>query len=168
MNRNRPEKDSNEPPSKTQLKREMLELQALGESLIDMPESELATLPLPDQLLSAVRDAKNMNKRGALHRQKQFIGKVMRTIDAEPLREALAHKQVQARVAVARMHRIEDWRERLIRDGDTALEKLIDENPGADRQHIRQLIRSAIAERKRAAPPKAFRLLFRYLDELMP
>ncbi len=167
MNRNRPEKDQTEPPSKSQLKREMLELQELGESLIDMPESELAKLALPDQLLDAVLDAKKMSKRGALHRQKQFIGKVMRRIDATPLREALAQRENRARAAAARFHVVEQWRDRLIREGDTALEKFIDEKPAADRQHIRQLIRSAAAERKRDVPPRASRQLFRYIDELM-
>lgn len=167
MKQDRPDDQPDLRPSKSQLKRDMLELQRLGESLIDMPESELATLPLPDQLIGAVLDAKKMTKRGALHRQKQYIGKVMRTIDPTPIREALEQKQDHARAAVARMHRIENWRDQLIRDGDTALEKLIAENPEADRQRIRQLIRSANAERERGAPPKAYRLLFRCIDELI-
>lgn len=160
MNRKKPGKDPTEPPSKTQLKREMLELQELGESLIDLPESELAELALPDRLLSAVRDAKKMSKRGALHRQKQFIGKVMRTIDATPLREALVQRENRARTAVARLHIVEKWRDRLLGEGDAALKEFIDEQPAADRQHIRQLVRSASAERKRDAPPRASRLLF--------
>ncbi len=167
MTRDRPTKDDDERPSKTQLKREMLELQALGDSLIEMNDSEIAELPLPDQLLAAVRDAKLMTKRGALHRQKQYIGKLMRTFDATPIREALAQRQIRARAAKLRFHMVETWRDQLIREGDTALARLVDQKPAADRQRIRQLIRTAAAELKRGAPPRAARQLFRYIDELM-
>lgn len=154
-------------PSKTQLKREMLELQALGESLIGLGDSQLAALPVPQQLLDAIRDARKMKKRGALHRQKQYIGKLMRDIDAEPIRAELAKMQARARAAAARFHTVEDWRDRLVGEGDTALEQLVAKYPQADRQHLRRLMRDAATERSNNKPPKAARQLFRYINELM-
>ena len=154
-------------PSKSQLKREMLELQSLGESLIDFGDGELAELPLPDSLVEAIHDARRMKKRGALHRQKQLIGKLMRNVDAQPIREALAKKQAQARVATARFHRAEEWRDRLVRDGDAAMERLVADYPAADRQHLRRLMRDAAAERKAGKAPRASRQLFRYINELL-
>ncbi len=154
-------------PSKTQLKREMLELQALGEKLIGLSDNDLAQLPVPPELLEAIHEARRMRKRGALYRQKQFIGKLMRDIDAEPIRAGLDRIQNRARLAAARFHTVERWRDRLLDEGDTALAKLLDEYPGADRQHLRRLIRDAIGERGRDAPPRAARQLFRYLDDLL-
>ena len=154
-------------PSKTQLKREANELQALGEALIPLPDTELAAIPVPAKLLDAIRAARRMNKRGALHRQKQFIGKIMRRIDAEPIREYMQRRDDRAREAVARFHRAEAWRDRLLDTGDDALADLLEDRPDADRQHLRRLMRDAAEERRREAPPRAARQLFRYLEQLM-
>ena len=154
-------------PSKTQLKREANELQALGEALIPLPDSELAAIPVPSDLLDAIRAARRMNKRGALHRQKQYIGKLMRQIDAAHIREYMQRRDDRARDAAARFHRAESWRDRLVEAGDDALADLLSEYPDADRQHLRRLMRDAAEERRREAPPRAARQLFRYLDGLM-
>ncbi|MBT8132453.1 MAG: DUF615 domain-containing protein [Gammaproteobacteria bacterium] len=145
----------------------MHELQALGERLITMKDSFVAALPIPDELLQAIRDARLMNKRGALHRQKQLIGKLMRQVDAEPIRLALEKLKDQARIDAARFHIVENWRDRLLREGDTALEKLLTDYPDADRQHLRQIMRDAARERERNLPPKSARKLFRYIKDLM-
>lgn len=154
-------------PSKTQLKREMLELQQLGEHLIALGDSELAAIPVPANLLEAIHDARKMKKHGALYRQKQFIGKLMRDIDAEPIRQALAKIQDRARATAARFHTVESWRDRLVHEGDAAFALLLEKYPQADRQHLRRLMRDAAAERAKNKPPKAARQLFRYLNELM-
>lgn len=159
--------DPEDKPSKTQRKREMQRLQALGESLIDLPDSELTAIPVPDVLLEAVRAARRMQKRGALHRQKQYIGRVMREIDAEPISEYMAGRDDRARLAAARFHDVEGWRDRLIAAGDEALEALLARYPGADRQHLRRLMRDAAREREHEAAPRAARELFRYLNSLM-
>lgn len=156
-----------EKPSKTQRKREMQQLQALGESLLDLPDNELRSIPVPESLLEAIRAARRMNKRGALHRQKQYIGRIMREIDAAPIEQYMAGRDDRARLAVARFHDLERWRDRLIAAGDAALEALLTEHPDADRQHLRRLMREAASERQREAPPRAARELFRYLDGLI-
>ena len=77
-------------PSKSAKKREFLALQKLGEDLIDLKESDLRTMGLDDDLLAAVLEARKIKSRGALRRQKQFIGKIMRQVDPEPIRAAMA------------------------------------------------------------------------------
>lgn len=159
--------DDADRPSKTQQKKEMLRLQALGETLIDLPDSELVAIPVPQKLLDAIREARNTRKRGALHRQKQYIGRIMREIDAAPISEYMAHRDERARNDVARFHRAEQWRDRLIEQGDHALAEWLETCPDTDRQHLRQLIRQAREERSREAPPAAARKLFRYLAGLL-
>lgn len=153
--------------SKSQLKREAHELQALGEELVKLPAAKLAKVPLPDDLNNAVEQARRMKARGAYKRQLQYIGKLMRNIDAEPIRQALNALKDNSARETARLHRLEHWRDRLIEEGDTALAELLAEQPQTDRQHLRQLIRNADKERKQNKPPKAARELFRCLRELI-
>ncbi|NND59219.1 MAG: DUF615 domain-containing protein [Gammaproteobacteria bacterium] len=159
--------DKADRPSKTQLKREMLRLQAMGEQLIDLPDNELATIGIPERLHEAIREARRTRKRGALHRQKQYIGRVMREIDASAIDEYLAQREERARANNARFHKAEQWRDRLIDDGDPALAELLEICPNADRQHLRQLIRQARSERQREVAPAAARKLFRYVADLL-
>lgn len=153
--------------SKSQLKRESQALQALGEELVKLPPQKLATLPLPDNLAEAIRMARTITAHGGYKRQLQYIGKLMRQIDAEPIEQAMQEIRESSVQATARLHRLEQWRDRLIEGGDTALAELLDENPGADRQHLRQLIRNAQKEKQLNKPPRAARELFRYLREIL-
>ena len=77
-------------PSKSAKKREYLALQKLGEELIGLREADILALPLDDDLRAAVLDARRMKARGALRRQRQYIGRLMRHADAESIRRALA------------------------------------------------------------------------------
>jgi ribosome-associated protein len=76
-------------PSKSARKREYLALQKLGEDLITLRESELLSMPLDEDLLEAVQEARRIKAHGALRRQKQYIGKLMRHVDPEPINAAL-------------------------------------------------------------------------------
>lgn len=128
-------------PSKTALKKQMHELQAVGEKLLDLPAARLASVPLPDPLREAVMLARKMHRFGALNRQKQFIGKLMRQIDAQPIREALAAIE-QEGLAEKHSHQLcEMWRDRLLNEGDPALESFLEKYPDSDRQQLRQIIR---------------------------
>ena len=128
-------------PSKTALKKQMHELQALGEQLLDLPAARLASVPMPDALREAVMLARKMHKFGALNRQKQYIGKLMRRIDAQPIREALT-AIAQEGLAEKHTHKLcENWRDRLLSEGDPALESFLEKYPGSDRQRLRQIIR---------------------------
>lgn len=152
--------------SKSQLKRESHALQSMGEELVKLPAAKLAKIPMPDELAEAVALARKIKARGGLKRQLQYIGKVMRNIDAEPIEQALANLKDAAGKEAAKFHRLEQWRDRLVEEGDTALGELLDAFPEADRQHLRQLIRNAQREAAKHKPPKSAREIFRYLRGL--
>jgi len=152
--------------SKSQLKRESHALQAMGEELVELPAAKLAKIPMPDELAEAVSLARKIKARGGRKRQLQYIGKVMRSIDAEPIAQALDELKNAAGKEAAKFHRLEQWRDRLVAEGDAALGELLDEFPGADRQHLRQLVRNAQREVASNKAPKAAREIFRYLRDL--
>jgi len=153
--------------SKSQLKRESHALQAMGEELVELPAAKLAKIPLPDELADAIALARRIKQRGGRKRQLQYIGKLMRKIDPEPIQLALEGLKLDSARETAQLHKLEQWRDRLVAEGDAALGKLLDDYPQADRQHLRQLVRNAQREAKQNKPPKSAREIFRYLRELM-
>lgn len=155
-----------ETPSKTRRKREAEALQELGEELLALRRDSLTRLPLPEELREAIAQAKRMHQRGALRRQRQFIGKLMRKIDAAPIREALEKLRAPDLRQTRLLHAAEAWRDRLLREGDRTIGELLAEFPAADTQRVRQLLRQAQRERQRGAAPRAARELFRYLRAL--
>jgi ribosome-associated protein len=156
-----------EPPSKSERKRQSTELQDLGEALIGLSQAELDALPLPEVLRDAVMLARRITAHGGLYRQKQYIGKLMRKIDAEPIRAALEAKRDRERVAAVRFRRTEQWRDRLVREGAPALEQLQRElGDRADTRVLSSLVDRARAEQELKGPPHATRELFRTLKEL--
>lgn len=150
--------------SKTKRKQEMTALQSLGVKLVELPESQIAEMPLGDKLRDAVLDAKRITSHEARRRQLQYIGRLMREIDAAPLRERLEAITGHSAQAAAQHRRLEAWRERLLAD-DGALTAFAAEHPGADLQALRTLIRNTRKEQKEAKPPRAFRELFRLIKE---
>ncbi len=155
-------------PSRSQNRREALEVLALAEKLVALTETQLAKLPVPEALLPHIREAKRITAHIAHKRQLAYLAKQMRREDEdalEALRDALDENGEAARREVAAMHRVENWRERLLADGDAALAELLDEYPHADRQRLRQLVRNTLDERKRNKPPHAFRELYRELRD---
>ena len=153
--------------SKSQRKREAHALQELGASLVKLNKSALQQIPLPVDIHAAIMEAQHMRQHGALKRQLQYIGKLMRQCDIEPIRTAYDKVTHSYREDVQQHHQLEQWRDRLLANGDQSLEALLREYPAADRQHIRQLVRSANKETASAKPPKAARELFRYLRQLL-
>lgn len=153
-------------PSRAQLKREVEALQRLGEELITLPDTQLAQLPLPDRLRDAVEFARRITSHGALKRQRQYIGKLMRDIDPAPIRARLDEFRNADRLGRARFQQTERWRDRLIAEGDAALTEFLARHPEADRQQLRQLMRAASDEARLGQPPKAARALFRYIQSL--
>ena len=154
-------------PSKSAVKREMTALQELGTRLTKLPEAQLKQIPIDDeQLLDAIMLARRLHARGGLRRQLQFVGKLMRTIDPSPIEDALARIDGQHEEQKARFHQLEILRDRLLQDGDKGLTELLAIHPGADRQHVRQLVRAHQAELKNKKPATSARKLFRYLREL--
>jgi len=157
-------------PSRSQNRREALEVLSLGEKLVALTEAQLAKLPVPESLLPHIRECKRITAHIAHKRQLAYLAKQMRREDddvLEAIRDALDEDGEAARREVAAMHRVEAWRERLLADGDAALAQLLDEYPSADRQHLRALVRSALDEKRKNKPPRAFRELYRALRELI-
>ena len=143
----------------------MLDLQSLGAALVALPESQLNGLGLQSPLLDAVMEAKRITSHEAKRRQLQYVGRLMREVDPEPIRAALAAVEGSSAQAAAAHRRLEALRERLLAD-DAALTRFALEHPGADLQELRALIRNARREQKEGKPPRAFRELFRVLKAL--
>jgi ribosome-associated protein len=148
--------------SRTKKKHYVEELQKLGAALVALPPVQLDALALPAPLLKAVLEAQRITSREALRRQLQYIGKIMRNVDPEPVRAAIAAVEGRSASARALQKRLEHWRDRLIGD-DGALTAFAGEHPGADLQALRTLIRNARKELAENKPPRAQRELFRVL-----
>ena len=143
----------------------MLELQVLGVALVALPEGQLQAMRLDPDLLAALLEAKRIKSHEAKRRQMQYIGRLMRDVDAAPIRARMAEIEGSSAQATARHRRLEAWRERLIED-DEALTAFAAEHPGADLQALRALIRNARKEASLGKPPRAYRELFRVLKEI--
>jgi len=156
-------------PSKTRRKAEMHALQDMGEALVLLEPKRLAELAaevaLPERLCEAIREARSITAWGGRKRQLQFVGKLMRDVDPEPIRRRLGLWAHGHDVDTARQHALEQWRERLIAEPE-ALDALSAEYPRLDRPRFRALITKARDERGRAQPPHAYRELFRELKSL--
>jgi ribosome-associated protein len=158
--------DSAVPPvSKTKRKKEMHELQALGTELVELAESQINDLQIPDRLRDAVLAAKRIKSHEARRRQMQYIGRLMRDVDAAPIREQLDVLVGHSAQDAARHRRLEALREKLLANDD-ALTAYVAQHAEADLQALRTLIRNARREQKEGKPPRAFRELFRLLKSL--
>jgi len=164
------EQDDNgatERPSKSAAKRAAHAVQELGETLLRLSEAELEALDLPEPLRDALRSARGIRSRGAALRQRQYIGKLMRAVDRQPLRAALDALRERAARETERFRRTEHWRERLIAEGEPALAELARWRADIDLDEWRRRVSAARAERARAgAGGAAGRELFRALRTL--
>lgn len=157
-------------PSRSQQRREALEVLELARRLSELTPQQVARLPVPERLIPHIDETRRITSHVAHKRQLQFLAKQMRREDDETLeaiRDAMDANGHAAREEAAMLHRAEQWRDRLIADGDAALGELLAAYPHADRQHLRQLARNAHEERLKNKPPHAYRELFRELRELL-
>ena len=166
MRDHEPETDpENDEPSRSQKRREALDVLKLAHALVELSEAQLAHVPLSDELRDEVLRARAISQQIARKRQTQFLAKQLRRREdeLEPIRAILDHNRDHARMQTAIVHRVETWRDRLIAEGDDALTEFLQNFPQGDRQHLRQLARQARAEREANKPPQAQRELFRAL-----
>lgn len=157
-------------PSRSEQRRDALDVLKLAGTLTELSDNQLSHVPLSDDLRSEVARARAVTQQIARKRQTQFLAKQMRKLDdaeLDAIRAALEHDKDRARRETAALHRLEQWRERLIAEGDEALNALLAEFPDADRQQLRQLARQARVERDANKPLHAYRELFRLLRELV-
>lgn len=151
--------------SKSQRKRDMDALQDLGKKLTTYSVVRLRKVPMSDNLREALAEMARLTANGARARQLQYIGRLMRSEEVEPIRAALDVIEGKSHAEVARIHRLEKLRERFLED-ETLLTEIGDEFPDADLHRLRQLRRNALKERAENKPPKAYREIFQLLKEL--
>ena len=158
-------------PSKTQRKAAMHDLQALGEALVELDDRRLneiaAEAELPERLVDAIVAARSITAWGGRKRQLQYVGKLMRDVNADPIRHRLDAWAHGRSIDTAHQHALERWRERLLAE-PAALDLLAAEFPTLDRPRFRALIARAATERQKGQPPHAYRELFRELKALGP
>ena len=158
--------DDDLPLSKTKRKQAMEELQALGEELVALAADQVKRIDIPDDLRSAIVEAQRMTKHDeAKRRQMQYIGKLMRSVDVEPIRAALALVRGESAGETAKLHRLERLRADFLAD-EKAVHEIAQRYPGVDLQHLRSLRRAALKEQEQNKPPRSYRALFQRLKEL--
>ncbi|MGH1461067.1 MAG: ribosome biogenesis factor YjgA [Neptuniibacter sp.] len=152
--------------SKTEVKRQMHALQELGLRLTKLNKDQLDKLQLSDSLRTAVDDYHRIKSNSAKKRHLQYIGKVIRNQDPEEIEHGIGLFEAGHQAHTQVFHKLERWRDRLINEGNSALQEYVTEYPESDIQHIRQLVRNAQKELKLEKPPAAARKLFKYLREI--
>ena len=150
--------------SKSELKRQATHLQDLGRRLAALNSRILAEIDLPPGVRDAVTDYQRFSSHGARRRQLQFIGKLMRDVDVEPINATLDRLDGTSAAARYEFHQLEVWRKRLLEDTQ-ALTDYLAEHPTTDRQRLRQHIRNVHKAKDETAKKTASRALFRLLRE---
>lgn len=152
--------------SRTQKKQRALRLQRLGEQLVALPPEQAATIPMPEELATAVAEAREMHKHGARRRQLQYVGALMRELDPEPIESALASLTRGDRQEVRQFKQVEAWRDALLAgDGAVDMEAICAACPDLEIGRLENLVAEARAAKAAPAKRKAARRLFRYLKE---
>jgi ribosome-associated protein len=152
--------------SKSQKKRDCHELQRISDRLLELKHDELALIDLPAELEDAIKETQRIHSNSALKRQRQYLGKIMRSCDSEAIERQLKRVLHRNDTNTAQFKKLEKWRDRLIDNDKAALGEIIEEFPDVDRHHVHNLVRQATKEFKEQKPPAAARKLFRYLREL--
>jgi len=152
-------------PSKTKQKEAMHELRDLGAELVELSVGQLKRINVPENIFDAVRECQKITAHGARRRQIQYLGKLMRGVDDEPIRAGLALLRGESSAETARLHRLERFRVRLLED-EAVLSEIAALWPSVDLQHLRTLRRNALKEKENNKPPKNFRAIFQILQEL--
>ena len=154
------------PPSKTQRKQQMEDLQSLGEELVALSSDRVKKIDIPENLREAVAAAQRMTRPDeARRRQMQYIGKIMRSVEVDPIRAALALVRGESASETAKLHRLEQLRTALLAD-EKVLHEIATQYPTIDLQHLRSLRRSALKEHEQNKPPRSYRAIFQLLKEL--
>ncbi len=148
--------------SKTKRKQQMIELQDMGEELVELSKDALKKIPMSDELREAIKEYQRIPTHGAHRRQMQYIGKIMRNEDTAPIVEKLKQLKGSSTAATALLHRIERYRNEMIAT-DEAITRFLGNFPSVDAQPLRALVRNARKEAELAKPPKAYRELFQLI-----
>jgi len=164
--RDQQQDSTTESPSRSQLKRDNQKLQQLGQQLVAMPDSHLQKLNLEDSLKTAIYEARRLKSQDAKRRQIQYIGKLLRSADVAQIEIGVDRLDHQSRRYRQHFAELEQWRQRIIEEGNTAIDAFMRQYPNADRQQLRNLQRQADRELRLKKSPAASRKLFSYLQQL--
>ncbi len=157
--------EQEEKKSKSQVKREMHALEKLGEELAGLPDAKIKGMGLPQELIEAIRFARTITSRSAGKRHRQYIGKLMRSVDAEPIRMALAEIHGEHAASTGHFQDLERLRDGLVEEVPGIFDEVLERYPHIDRQRLMQLVRGARREKELDKPLKSYRALFAYLRE---
>jgi ribosome-associated protein len=135
-----------ERPSKTQRKQQAHDLQKLGRELSELSRERLASITMDETLREAIDTFTRTRSHEGRRRQLQLVGKVMRQVDAQPLREALAATKLGSAQESLALHRAEYWRDALVAD-EGAVSRFAAEHPTIEVQALRQAVQRARDER---------------------
>lgn len=152
--------------SKSQLKREANDISDLGVELTKLTDSQIKSIPMADNLFNAIMEYKRIRKHSALKRQRLYIGKLIRKDDWEAIQIHLDQIKAPIQQSNADFTVMEDWRDRMLAEGDKAVNAFIGEYHQADRQKLRQLVKDANKEKEQERPPANARKLFKYIREM--
>jgi ribosome-associated protein len=144
----------------------MAALQKLGERLTSLSASHLARMPLSDEMVAALEEAKRIKSLSALRRHYRRLGKLLRREDLQSIRQVIAELDQNHQASVTKFHNLERWRDRLIEGDSEVFGQFLAEFQNADRQHLRHLLQAVKREQARGDPPHAYRKLFKYLRAL--
>jgi len=162
-----PDNDLEEVKSRTQIKKEMEALQSVGKKLTELNNEQLKEVPMGEDLRAAIDLYRNnITQREARRRQLQYIGKLMRAEDAEAIQAVLDKYDSSSKAYAQALHALENWRTRLIAEGNTALSQFVDAHPGVDVQQLRQLVRNAQKEQQQNQNKGGAKKLFKFLKEV--
>ncbi len=157
--------EQEEPKSKSQIKREYLAYQALGKQLVELPNKQLAKLPLSESLRESIVEAKPL-KHSALSRQFKYIGSLMPDEEVASIQSALEALKKPHKEQTEAFHQLEQWRDQLLKGDKSLMGELANKFEGFEHQYVNQLVRNAKKERESNKPPKSARLLFQYLSKI--
>jgi ribosome-associated protein len=162
------EESSENSISKSQKKRDMLALQAVGAELVELSVDVIKRMELPDDLRVALLEAKAIppSKHGGFKRQMQYIGRLMREVDSQPIIEQLAAQKAPSQRQTAQHHLAERWRERMLADV-TAIGAFAREFEGADVAALEKLVADSKDDQAKQRPPKNYRVLYQTIHKLV-
>lgn len=151
--------------SRTQIKKEVEQLQKLGERLMELPLHKLEQLNLPDGLFKALKDGKTIRSRKAKQRHKQFIGVLMRGIDPAPIKISLSQHDFNSSFESEEDKMVHLWTEKLQTGDETVMEDFLNRYPDVSRQHMRQLVRNILNANQAAKLSKALNRLAQFISQ---
>ena len=161
-------------PSRTRLKQQSQDLQALGVAVTELSSERLAQIDMPEPLRDAIEQFRRTKSFEGRRRQMQYVGKLMRSADEAVLREAVAAATLGSAKDTLALHEAERWRAELIAD-DEALTRWLQLHAQTDSQQLRSLVRAArrdsaklaLEDGQPARQPKSHRELFQLIKPFL-